>query len=85
MEYNNVREYEHDFNRAIHRNNIDDLIAYNFNDVEATEALLYRCEEDIKLRLAVEQEYGISALNKDGVNLGMEILKTKYLELTGLT
>lgn len=30
----------------------------------------YRCENDIKLRLNIEEEYGIKALNKDGVNLG---------------
>ena len=46
---------------------------------------IYLCENDIKLRLSIEQEYGIEALNKDGVNLGMEILKIKYLEKTGKT
>ena len=31
----------------------------------------------------IEEQYNISALNKDGVNLGMEILKKYYLEATG--
>jgi hypothetical protein len=34
--------------------------------------------------LAIEDEYKIKALNKDGVNLGMEIIKCRYLEETGL-
>ena len=82
MKFKNVQEYEGDFNEYIADEDIPKMIKYNINDVESTEELLYRCEKDIELRLNIEKEYGIKALNKDGVNLGMEIIKYKYLEAT---
>lgn len=85
MKYSNVQEYNGDFEAPIPEEDIPKMIQYNINDVNSTEELLYRCENDIKLRLNIEEEYGIKALNKDGVNLGMEILKTKYLEKTHKT
>ena len=84
MEYKNVEEYSGNFELPLPKEDIPKLLAYNVNDVESTEELLYRCKEDIDLRLAIEDEYKVSAINKDGVNLGMEILKKKYLEATGL-
>ena len=85
MKYSNVQEYDGNFEAPIPEEDIPKIIQYNVNDVNSTEELLYRCENDIKLRLNIEEEYGIKALNKDGVNLGMEILKTKYLEKTHKT
>nr|DAE19937.1 MAG TPA: DNA polymerase [CrAss-like virus sp. ctYsL76] len=61
------------------------MIAYNINDVDATEELLNRCKKDIDLRIAIEDEYGVKVLNKDGVNIGMEIIAQKYLAKTGQT
>ena len=84
MEYKNVEEYSGNFELPLPREEIPKLLAYNVNDVESTEELLNRSKKDIELRLAIEDEYHISALNKDGVNLGMEILKARYLEETGL-
>lgn len=84
MQYDNVYEYEGDFNQYLPTSEIDKMAMYNVNDVDSTEELLYRCKEDIELRLAIEDEYGIEVLNKDGVNIGMEIIKHKYLEKTGL-
>ena len=85
MKYSNVQEYDGNFEAPIPEEDIPKMIQYNINDVNSTEELLYICENDIKLRLNIEEEYGIKALNKDGVNLGMEILKTKYLEKTHKT
>ena len=85
MNYPNVREYEGDFNKAAPLNHFESIISYNFNDVESTEELLYKLEKDINLRLAIEQEYGVNVLSMDGVSIGKEILKTKYLQDTGKT
>lgn len=85
MGYHNVEEFEGDFNSWIPENQIDNVKGYNFNDIDSTEELLNRCRKDIDLRLAIEDEYGIKALNKDGVNLGMEIIKCRYLAETGLS
>lgn len=83
MQYKNVEEYAGDFERPVLKEDIPQIVSYNYNDVDSTEELLKRSVKDIELRLSIEDEFGISALNKDGVNLGMEIIKTKYLEATG--
>lgn len=85
MEYRNVEEYSGDFNRPLPTSEIPNLLAYNVNDVLSTEELLNRSAKDIDLRIAIEDQYNISALNKDGVNLGMEIIKKYYLDATGKT
>lgn len=85
MQYPTVQEYSGDFNRQVPENEIDEVIKYNINDVMSTVTLLELKKSDIELRLAVEDEYGINALSKDGVNLGMEILKVRYLKETGKT
>lgn len=42
-------------------------------------------KSDIELRISVEDEYKIKALSKDGVGIGNEILKKKYLEFSNKT
>ena len=85
MHYDNVQEFTADWQQDLPIEQIDSMIEYNINDVNSTTELLNRCKKDIDLRLDIEKEYGISCLSKDGVNLGMEILKLKYLEKTGLS
>lgn len=85
MQFHNVQEYDGDFNKPIPVSDIDHLIEYNINDVESTEELLYRCKGDIQLRLDIEKEYGVDVLSKDGMSIGMEIIKQKYLQKTGKT
>lgn len=82
MQYPNVEEYSGDFNQPLPDSEIDDMLSYNLNDVLSTEALLYKCKDAIELRLSIENEYNIDALSKDGMTLGMEIIKHKYLEAT---
>ena len=83
MEYKNVEEFLGNFEANLPKERIEDVKLYNLNDVDSTEELLNRSKKDIDLRIAIEDKYGISALNKDGVNLGMEIIKKYYLEYTG--
>ena len=83
MEYKNVQEYDGDFNAYVPLEDFDKVIQYNINDIESTTELMNRLEPDIRLRETVNQEFGINVLSTDGVNLGVEIIKTKYLEETG--
>lgn len=85
MMYNNVQEFVTDWDIDLQEKDIDSMIEYNINDVNSTTELLNRCKKDIDLRLAIEDEYGVRVLSKDGVNIGMKILTQKYLEKTGLT
>ena len=85
MQYKNVQEFVCDWSKPLPIEDFDSMIDYNINDIESTSALLNRCKKDIDLRLAIEDEYGVKVLSKDGVNIGMKILTHKYLEKTGLT
>lgn len=51
----NVQEYEGSFDLQISEYDIDAMIEYNVNDVEATETLLNKVKEDVELRLEVEK------------------------------
>lgn len=85
MQYKNVQEFVADWQADLPEDQIDSMIDYNINDVNSTEELLNRCKKDIDLRIAIEDEYGVRVLSKDGVNIGMKILTQKYLEKTGQT
>lgn len=83
MQYHNVQEYEGSFDNWLPDSEIDKMLAYNLNDVDSTLELLNRCRKDIDLRIGIQQEYGVDVLSKDGMSIGTEILKMKYLEKTG--
>ena len=82
MQYPNVQEFEGDFDASLPDEQTDEMLKYNLNDVMSTTALLQRCEADIALRLGIEDEYGVNVLSMDGVTIGTEILKIKYLQQT---
>lgn len=83
MQYKNVQEYSGKFDEYLPTSEIDEMLKYNLNDVESTEELLNRCKKDIDLRVGIQEEFGVDVLSKDGMTIGTEILKTKYLEKTG--
>ena len=85
MHYKNVQEYSGSFDLPIENSDIDEMIAYNINDVESTTDLLNRLEEDVKLRLYIEDEYGIPCLSSDGVKIGESILAKFYCDKTGIS
>lgn len=85
MQYPNVQEFVYDWDIPLVENKFDEMIQYNINDVESTSELLVRCKKDIELRIAIEDEYGVRVLSKDGVNIGMKLITQKYLEKTGQT
>lgn len=85
MQYKNVEEFVVDWHQDLPEKDIDRLISYNINDVESTEELLYRCESDLNLRVAIEEEYKINCLSLDGVNTGMKILEQEYIKHTGIS
>ena len=77
MHYKNVQEYDGDFSLPIPVEKIDEMIAYNVNDVESTTELLNRLAPDIELRLFIEQEHGIDCLSMDSVKMA-ETYRLEY-------
>ncbi len=85
MQYPKVQEYDGDFDKPVPNSEIEKVKLYNINDCGATLQLLELKKSDIDLRLAIEDEYGINVLSYDGVKIGTEVLKKKYLEFSGKT
>ena len=84
MHYDNVQEYEGDFNQPLIESEIDNMIAYNINDVESTTELLNRLKGDIELRLFIEKEHGIDCLSMDSVKMAETFLLEEYSKRTGI-
>ena len=85
MHFKNVEEFVTDWDKPLSPDRYDDMILYNINDVMSTNKLLDRSKSLISLRLSIQKEYNINVLSKDGVGIGTEILKQKYLQLTNKT
>lgn len=85
MQYPNVQEFVCDWSKPLPLEDFEAMIDYNINDIKSTTELLNRCKDVIDLRIAIEDEYKVRVLSKDGVNIGMKILTQKYLEKTGLS
>jgi len=84
MHYNNVQEYDGDFDLPIPKDKIDEMIAYNINDVESTTELLNRLTDQVELRLFIEKEHGIDCLSMDSVKMAETFLLEKYSEKSGI-
>lgn len=85
MHYPNVQEFVCDWSKPLSIDDIEEMIDYNINDVMSTTHLLEISKDDIALRINIEDEYKITCLSKDGVGIGTEILKQRYLAATGMT
>lgn len=84
MHYKNVQEFDGDFSKNLHVSKIDEMIAYNINDVESTSELLSRLKDQIELRLFIEKEHGINCLSMDSVKMAETFLLEKYSEKSGI-
>lgn len=84
MHYKNVQEYDGDFDAFLPKDRIDEMIAYNVNDVESTTELLNRLKEQVELRLFIEEEHGIDCLSMDSVKMAETFLLEKYSEKSGI-
>ena len=84
MHYKNVQEYNGDFDQPLPVDKIDEMIAYNINDVESTSELLNRLKEQVELRLFIEQEHGIDCLSMDSVKMAETFLLEKYSQQSGI-
>lgn len=84
MRYKNVYEYEGDFENNLPACEIDNMISYNINDVNSTEALLNKLKGDIELRLFIEHEHGIDCLSMDSVKMAETFLLEEYSNKSGI-
>lgn len=85
MHYPNVLEYSGGFEKYLQKDDIDEMIEYNINDVDSTAQLLDLNKENIELRKWIEEEYGINAYSMDSVKFGETLLANKICEQMGIS
>ena len=78
MNYPNVLEMTIDWDLPIPVDRIDELIYYCDNDVESTFWVYERSLEDLKFRQEIQNEWGIECYSKDGMTIGVDILKEEF-------
>lgn len=78
MNYPNVLEMTIDWDLPIEVERIDELIYYCDNDVDSTHWVYERCVEDLKFRKEIQDEWGIECYSKDGMTIGVDILKEEF-------
>jgi len=62
---------------------IANILSYNLNDVEATEAFYYLTKDDIDLRKELEKEFGIPLMNANDPKIGSDIFLHEIAKRTG--
>ena len=85
MHYPNVLEYSGGFEKYLQKDDIDEMIEYNINDVNSTAQLLDLNKENIELRKWIEEEYGINAYSMDGVKFAETFLANEVCKQMGIS
>lgn len=85
MHYPNVLEYSGGFEKYLQKDDIDEMIEYNINDVDSTAQLLDLNKENIELRKWIEEEYGINAYSMDGVKFAETFLENEVCKQMGIS
>ncbi len=94
IRFHNVEDMPIAFDYIVKLEDVQSILDYNQNDVDATEAfynitigktdnVLYKGEDKIQIRKDIQKEFGIDCLNYNDVKMGEEINKKYYLEATG--
>lgn len=62
---------------------MDEVISYCWNDIEATASLFYALKEPLALRAALGPEFGFDFMSKSDAQLGETIIKKRVEKATG--
>lgn len=92
IRFSNVEDLPFHYTHIVRPEDIQIILDYNLNDVNATEAFYYitlgKCEgrykgdDKIQLRKDIQKEFGIQCINYNDVKIGEEINKKYYLQTT---
>ena len=73
--------YPHDHH--VQKNQIQEILDYNVNDVEITKRLYEELETDIKLRGYMSKKYGENLMSDSNSGMANKLLNKEYAEATG--
>lgn len=85
MCFPNLEEMPHPHNEPVTLEQIDDIIAYNRNDVLATYEFYTRIKHETELRLKLTEEYKISLINSSEPDMARKIFGKMLCEQMGIT
>ena len=97
MRFDNIEDLPFSPDYSVKDEDINKILSYNLNDVNATEAFsyitlgetkgeydsIYKNDNKIQLRKDIQKEFGIECINYNDVKIGEEINKKYYLLKTG--
>jgi hypothetical protein len=83
LKWKNVRDLPIAPGSTVYAHQIDDIIKYNFNDVESTLMFWNHCQKSVKLRKEISTRYNIEARNMSNTAIGKSIVAKYYSEKTG--
>lgn len=75
MRFNNVEDLPFHHTHHVTTDEINTVLDYNLNDVEATYAFYERTKDKLALRKRISKMYGFNGLNMSDVKLGEKILQ----------
>lgn len=81
--FKNVQDMPHDYKEDIStQEQVDEILAYNLNDVEATKVFYEKTIDKIELRKGIIRQYGIPCLNYSDSKIGEELVLDLYSKHT---
>lgn len=84
LRWHNLKDLPLAPNTFVSDNQVEDIIKYNYNDVEATLMFWHYCSNNINLRKDISSRYNINATNMSDTSIGKNILAKYYSDFTGL-
>jgi len=96
IDFDNVEDLPFESDHLVLNEEIDKIMSYNLNDVNATHEFykitkgdtnlkLYKGVDKIQLRKDIQKEYGINCINYNDVKIGDSINKVEYLRRKNIT
>lgn len=82
LKWDNLQDLPYPHDAFIESDQIQTVLDYNLNDVNATEKFYEHCKPQIELRKSLSKIYGINLINHSDTGIGMEILKREYAKKT---
>jgi hypothetical protein len=84
LKWNNLEDLPFAPGSVIEAGDIQKIVDYNYNDVEATLMFWNYCSKAIELRKNISATYNINATNMSDTSIGKNILARYYSDFTGI-
>ena len=85
MNWDNVQDMPLHYTHNVQDDEVDLILAYNLNDVLATNEFYKKCKTDIDLRKELTKTYGIDLINANEPKIGSEIFALQLSKDMGIS